>query len=1604
MVYQYNLFLLFMKEKVLTKIIASFLILVFLLSSCGITQAATLPYMPEPGQMLAQSANYDLPYAVGIRFDPADPLKFTFMVDKGQNVLSGSLLRREGQKIVRYFLAALTIPEEDLWVNLSPYEASRIVPDKLSVTDLGRDMLGEDYVLKQMAASLTYPETEQGKKYWDAAKGGEQSFNKIWIMPGKIHIYEEEGKAYIDKAQLKVMMEEDYLARGHAEGGALRAVAMQKNNIVIASAAKQSQPKIAAVGNSLPRNDTTAAFKTHILPLIEKEVNTGKNFAQLRQLYYSVILASWFKERLKNSFLNDAYFNKRKVRGVDTTDPKVREQIYQEYLEAFKKGVYNYVKKEFVGANNHSPAQKIIKRQYFSGGEVLDVRGHLVKTPGIPAGIGSGCARVAIEALPVNANPAPDHNIACGTMTDADHTLLTVKMAEKYLQFQNYLNITDRFLTPQETIEAAVDFRQTGGLSAQNLQSIMQEVRQQLNIPSDVEIFFTPSENNYELYYVPSGAYAAGHFSRDGKRIHVPPLFLARRGKDFNESLKLAVAIARHELGHIEGKGDQPLPDFLQEAIDRALAADRQKKKAEIFYPAFGQKHFNAKKSFVSLGRWFKAAHSLPDLSEILENLGDLRGPYQLRRLNVVINKHYSHMDQRTQNAIDGVVGNYAQLKFSSVSEQEYGKRQVAEILTTIFVSYDIPLGLAEGLARRIVRDILERGPASGIEERAWSFLERLSADFGGRMTISRKKLSGAIHIAIVGLLFRRPNARKMAVMSEDLLPLAAFPAATDNARPVMPLDSIMGRRLAVGGDQRANHDQMQLAAMEKSAQSDIMAVIALLHRLAAPDFDKKTKIEPAILAALERFCRAALRRDRSMNRWTQAFTQAARNYLAAASDDADRAAAGAILALSARQDIFDNRSAEYFLYLCNFIGITRLNTPFARQIIGLVKSDPKTAAAIDGDIIYKGVRGNGLARQMSEEEVLFETVDWLLTQGRFSEDTMGGLREVRSFLGEQALLRPLPGVSKLIGKIYSSVALDGATIVPSYVEGACPWAVFKAISSGELLRRPMPASLQSRLKKVVFRVDPKGESVYAFFGEEGEAMIVELAEKLQEASGSQGHRKSFVKIAKAALGDIVDGKTIAETEDYLRKEIRERLGILVAPYSLRRELAEYGWVYRLRREALSPALYEFARQWQNLIMGEHASPPQLSKLLVEYSFEIAKGLANFDLDTMEDHITHDLLPELREKVEHNYAYVLKPPEGRMLSQLKTRMTAVKDIAAERLAQTHRDDMVAAPAQGFNAAVSIAEGFIAAHTQEPADQTDITATAMEIVIIAQRETRARAEERVGEIIFKSDRLDQDRREEAVRLVDEISAVLNPVNPSAPRKVQPPVYISCGNMTQAGHEELRRDMRYVYGSMADVVGKPKDAILSEKEVIRAAVKLGKTGGLSEDELNDIIAAVRADPKAGITDGQKIFFTPARGNTRLYYVHEAEEAHSAGHVSGREGGSFHIPPLFLAELPTQGARIAAVKEIIKHELGHLKGLDHGDAGMDISPGLQSKIEEANQKDLALLANGGVSFKNAIRNAVVERRGKTAEASHESSAFRQSMNIIGLDFKITAITLPR
>jgi len=175
-------------------------------------------------------------------------------------------------------------------------------------------------------------------------------------------------------AHLKVMLEEDYFAlnknmslRG-AEGDA--AIPERTTNL----------DEIASSLKSTPRNDTkrydvnalgSQAVREIVIPLLEKEVNEGKNFSSLRQVYNSLILATWYKKKIKDSIIARLYEGKNKISGVQyiksVNSKSDVELIYQRYLKAFKKGVYNYIKEE-----TDPVTQEVVPRKYFSGGMVID--------------------------------------------------------------------------------------------------------------------------------------------------------------------------------------------------------------------------------------------------------------------------------------------------------------------------------------------------------------------------------------------------------------------------------------------------------------------------------------------------------------------------------------------------------------------------------------------------------------------------------------------------------------------------------------------------------------------------------------------------------------------------------------------------------------------------------------------------------------------------------------------------------------------------------------------------------------------------------------------------------------------------------------------------------------------------------------------------------------------------------------------------------------------------------------------------------------------------------------------------------------------------------
>ncbi|MBF0484844.1 MAG: hypothetical protein HQL25_09090 [Candidatus Omnitrophica bacterium] len=348
------------------------MIKLFVLTAFGLNTIAgfcpaygqTVSALPASGVMLSPTPNYTPLLIKGIKIFPADPLRFDIIFDTGEASIKNDPERRLGaegfqfkqdsKRLISYFLAALTIPENDLWVNLSPKEKNRIIPKAFGKTEMGRDLLSQDYILKQLTASLMSPDSEWGKKFWDEIyskiyKKGKGSvgaryfvpedissniLSKVWIVPESAEVVVDKDTAWIQTAKLKVMTEMEYLAGGNPV-------------------------------KSLRDHGTSGSqtlIKTIIIPELEREVNEGSHFIQLRQIYHSLILAKWYKGR----GLLKYYIDQNKIVGIDIADKNEKQKIYQKYLEAFNKGLFNFIREEY-----DPQTQQVIPRKYFSGGAIM---------------------------------------------------------------------------------------------------------------------------------------------------------------------------------------------------------------------------------------------------------------------------------------------------------------------------------------------------------------------------------------------------------------------------------------------------------------------------------------------------------------------------------------------------------------------------------------------------------------------------------------------------------------------------------------------------------------------------------------------------------------------------------------------------------------------------------------------------------------------------------------------------------------------------------------------------------------------------------------------------------------------------------------------------------------------------------------------------------------------------------------------------------------------------------------------------------------------------------------------------------------------------------
>ncbi|MFH1458309.1 MAG: hypothetical protein ABIG31_03990 [Candidatus Omnitrophota bacterium] len=252
------------------------------------------------------------------------------------------------QDLLNYFLVGLTLHNESFWVNLRPDSQDSMIDDYLAQTDVGRIMLEADLQLKKDTAGLTSPKTPEGKEYWNRLyKKAEELFGnenlnipaltRPWIVPGEIIIHETDTAAYVYKATLKVLLEQDLL----------------KDSAVY----NFKDPRLKALNEY-----SSELIRELIIPKLTKEVNSSKCYAGLRQVYYSLILSRWFKNKFEG--LSGGYasrINTLNLTGLTSAHPWSKATYFKEYQKSFKDGEYN------IQETVQTPTGQVI-RSYFSGG------------------------------------------------------------------------------------------------------------------------------------------------------------------------------------------------------------------------------------------------------------------------------------------------------------------------------------------------------------------------------------------------------------------------------------------------------------------------------------------------------------------------------------------------------------------------------------------------------------------------------------------------------------------------------------------------------------------------------------------------------------------------------------------------------------------------------------------------------------------------------------------------------------------------------------------------------------------------------------------------------------------------------------------------------------------------------------------------------------------------------------------------------------------------------------------------------------------------------------------------------------------------------------
>jgi tetratricopeptide (TPR) repeat protein len=336
---------------------------------------------------------------IGVNEDSSGNITFDYLykAQKAEGTSQGIDLKNSKTIGLTAFKTGLAVPDDKFWVNLAPWEPDRIIDEQLRQSEVGRIMLEADLQMKRDVSNYDNPcASETGKALLDLLEKKREALvqqcidefpgeienmdnvrfvpvTRHWIVPDKIYAYTNGTQIYIINATLTIssepMPEHSIFQVGNQDTATLSKGSLEELN----KSAKEYGEYSREIEDRM------------ILPYVIEDVNHGKKYEDLRNVYIALALAQWYKSSVTAhmDIFRDG-LNSPNSTLLIALRPWSPNETWEKFVYSFENGEYrcwdNTTTKTTGGNLTRS---KLIT----SGGVNFDsIRKRLVVIDGIPLG------------------------------------------------------------------------------------------------------------------------------------------------------------------------------------------------------------------------------------------------------------------------------------------------------------------------------------------------------------------------------------------------------------------------------------------------------------------------------------------------------------------------------------------------------------------------------------------------------------------------------------------------------------------------------------------------------------------------------------------------------------------------------------------------------------------------------------------------------------------------------------------------------------------------------------------------------------------------------------------------------------------------------------------------------------------------------------------------------------------------------------------------------------------------------------------------------------------------------------------------------------------